>query len=120
MGYQSVADTKQADGHILQGLWGGMGWCTCGRVQREGLGQIPQSNTSKGVKELGSSGGASKGYNHDERTLTLKTPEGNSALIKSINQTGKDKYMILLIGGTQIKKKDTNELMYRTEIDPQT
>ena len=29
----------------------------CGRVQREGVGQIQKSNTSNGVKELGSSGG---------------------------------------------------------------
>jgi len=37
-----------------------------------------------------------------------------------VNQTEKDKYhMILLLCGL-LRKKDTNELIYKTEIDTQT
>ena len=40
-------------------------------------------------------------------------------ILSEVSQTEKDKYhMISLICG--IQKNDTNELIYRTEIDPQT
>ena len=41
-------------------------------------------------------------------------------ILSEASQTEKDKcYMISLIGGI-LKKNDANELIYRTEIDPQT
>ena len=41
-------------------------------------------------------------------------------ILSEVNQTEKDKYpMIWLIGGI-LKKNDTNELIYKTEIDSQT
>ena len=39
-------------------------------------------------------------------------------ILSEISQTEKDKYMILLTCG--ILKTDTNELIYKTEIDSQT
>ena len=39
--------------------------------------------------------------------------------VGEVSQTEKDKYMILLMCGI-FKKYDTNDLIYKTEIDPQT
>ena len=39
-------------------------------------------------------------------------------ILNEVSQTEKDKYHILLICG--IKKKDTNELIYKTEVYVQT
>ena len=39
-------------------------------------------------------------------------------ILSEVSQTEKDKYMILLICG--IEKSDTNELIYKTQIDSQT
>ena len=42
-------------------------------------------------------------------------------VLSEVSQTQKDKYhMMSLIYGIQNKEKDTNELIYKTEIDPQT
>ena len=42
-------------------------------------------------------------------------------ILSEVNQKEKDKYhMILLICGIFKKEKDTNELIYKIEIDPQT
>ena len=42
-------------------------------------------------------------------------------ILSEVSQTEKDKYMIsLLCGILKKKKKDTNELIYKTEIGPQT
>ena len=40
-------------------------------------------------------------------------------ILSRVSQTEKDKYMISFICGV-LKKNDTNELIYKTEIDPQT
>ena len=60
----------------------------------------------------------------------MKNTEGSFAatwmdleisILSEVSQTEKDKYMIsLLCGILKKKKKDTNELIYKTEIDPQT
>ena len=42
-------------------------------------------------------------------------------ILSEVSQKEKNKYhMILLICGIIKKEKDTNELIYKTEIDPQT
>ena len=41
-------------------------------------------------------------------------------ILSKVSQKKKDKYMISLICGILKKEKDTNELIYKTEIDPQT
>ena len=42
-------------------------------------------------------------------------------ILREVSQTEKDKYhMILLIYGNKQTKNDTNDLIYKTETDPQS
>ena len=53
----------------------GAGWCDAHVAESRGGGQSHQNNPSNGVKELGSSGGASKAYNHEERPMNLNSED---------------------------------------------
>ena len=41
-------------------------------------------------------------------------------MLSELSQTEKDKYLMISFTCGILKKNDTNELIYKTEIDPQT